>query len=197
MPLASITIILTMLVYCEFAVANLLLESPCGPNKAQRQNLLGNAKTGTSRIECGLLCETNDACNSFTYNRRSGLCQLSTDAEKNCNLLTDETDSMYFTAVSNATPTVSPSDEMLPSSCIYCIRNNGQIDQELIFDIAPFSPIMFKSNLESLDSCYCPYSQLNSFRNSNVFSCFLRFCTLSAALLLSGSSFQIVWRNRH
>ena len=43
---------------------------------------------------------------------------------------------------------------------------------------------MFKSALESLDSCHGPYSQLNSFRNSNVFSCFLKFCTLSAALML-------------
>ena len=38
----------------------------------------------------------------------------------------------------------------------------------MIFDIAPFPPIMFKSALESLDSCHGPYSQLNSFRNSNV-----------------------------
>ena len=49
---------------------------------------------------------------------------------------------------------------------------------------------MFKSALESFDSCHGPYSQLNSFHNSNVFSCFLKFCTLSAALMLSGSSFQ-------
>ena len=50
---------------------------------------------------------------------------------------------------------------------------------------------MFKSALiESLDSCHGPYSQLNSFRNSNVFDCFLKFCTLSAALMLSGRSFQ-------
>ena len=60
----------------------------------------------------------------------------------------------------------------------------------MIFDIAPFLPIMFNSAFELLDSCHGPYSQLNSFRNSNVFSCFLKFCTLSAALMLSGSSFQ-------
>ena len=35
-----------------------------------------------------------------------------------------------------------------------------------------------------------PYSKIDSFRNSNGFSCFLKFCTLSAALMLSGSSFQ-------
>ena len=59
-----------------------------------------------------------------------------------------------------------------------------------MFDIAPFPPIIFKSALESLDSCHGTYSPLNSFRNSNVFSCFLKFCTLSDALMLSGSSFQ-------
>ena len=37
---------------------------------------------------------------------------------------------------------------------------------------------------------YDPYSQINSFRNSNLFSCLLKFCALSAALVLSGSSFQ-------
>ena len=31
----------------------------------------------------------------------------------------------------------------------------------IIFDIAPFPPIMFRSALESLDSCHGPYSQLN------------------------------------
>ena len=104
MPLACVTLILIMVVYCEFAVANLLLESPCGPNKAYRQDVIGNAKPGTSRIECGLLCEENDACNSFTYNRGSGLCQLSTGLEKNCDRLTTETGSMYYGVVSNATP---------------------------------------------------------------------------------------------
>ena len=61
--------------------------------------------------------------------------------------------------------------------------NNNNNNNNWYFYIAPFPPIMFKSALES-------YSQLNSFRNSNVFSCFLKFCTLSAALMLSGSSFQ-------
>ena len=106
LTLACGTLILIMTVYCEFAVANLLLEAPCEANKAYNQNLTGIGKTGLSRIECGLLCETNDACNSFTYNRRSGLCKLSTGMEKNCNLLTDDADSQYFTVVSNATPSI-------------------------------------------------------------------------------------------
>ena len=115
LPFTCITLILTMLIYCEIAVANLLFETPCGVNKAYRQNATGNAKTGTSRIECGLLCETNDACNSFTYNRSSGLCQLSTGLGKNCNLLTTEKDSMYYVVVSNATPYVPLIDEMVTS----------------------------------------------------------------------------------
>ena len=96
MPLACCTLILIMVVYCEFAVANLFFKSPCEANKAYSQNLFGITKS-RSRIQCGLLCKTNDACNSFTYNRRSGLCQLSTGMEKNCNLLTNEADSQYST----------------------------------------------------------------------------------------------------
>ena len=118
LPLTCVTLILIMVVYCEFAVANLLLESPCEANKAYSQNLIGVAKTGMSRIECGLLCETNDACNSFTYNRRSGLCQLSTGLEKNCNLLTNESDSQYFTVVSKATSSVLLCGAMLTSQSL-------------------------------------------------------------------------------
>ena len=126
MPLACSVLILIMAVYFEFAVAHLLLESPCGTNKAYRQNPIGSAKTGMSRIECGLLCETNDACNSFTYNRRSGLCQLSTGMEKNCDLLTNEADSQYFTVVSRATPAVLLSDDMLTSSSLH---HKGDFEQ--------------------------------------------------------------------
>ena len=115
MPLACRVPILIMAVYFEFAVANLLLESPCGTSKAYSQNPIGNAKTDMIRTECALLCEANDACNSFTYNRRTGLCQLSTGMEKNCNLLTDEADSQYFTVVSNATFSVLLRDDMLTS----------------------------------------------------------------------------------
>ena len=40
-------------------------------------------------------------------------------------------------------------------------------------------------------------SQINSIRNSNVLNCFLKFCTLSAALMSSGSSFQRRGAYRH
>ena len=115
MPLACGVLILIMAVYFEFAVANLLLESPCGTNKAYSKNPIGSAKTDMIRTECALLCKANDACNSFTYNRHLGLCQLSTGMEKNCNLLTDEADSQYFTVVSKATLSVLLRDDMLTS----------------------------------------------------------------------------------
>ena len=127
MPLACGTLILIMVVYCEFAVANLLFQSPCEAKKAYRQNIIGIAKTSMSRTECGLLCKKNDACNSFTYNRRSGLCLLSTGIEKNCNLLTNEADSQYFTAVSNAAFSNWYVNQSVPKSSIgnkrLCIMN--------------------------------------------------------------------------
>ena len=91
-----------LVVFCEFAVANLLFESTCGLNKAYRQNILGSAKTAKSDIACGSLCLANVACNSFTYNFVNGNCQLSTGVEKNCSLLTAETNSVYYEAVSYA-----------------------------------------------------------------------------------------------
>ena len=104
MPLACNALILFMMVYCEFAVANFLFKSPCEANKAYRQNRIGTVTIDMIRTECALLCKKYEACNSFTYNRRSGLCQLSTGMETNCNLLTNEADSQYFTVVSIATP---------------------------------------------------------------------------------------------
>ena len=128
MPLVCVALILIMVVYCEFAVANLHFKSPCEANKAYSQNLIGIPKTGLSRIQCGLLCKTNDACNSFTYNRRSGLCQLSTGMKRNCNLLPDEADSQYFTVVSKASLSVvsGVSDDMLASSFLDCMENYEQ-----------------------------------------------------------------------
>ena len=39
--------------------------------------------------------------------------------------------------------------------------------------------MIFKSAFKwTVDSCQGPCSQINSFRNSKVFSCFLKFCTL-------------------
>ena len=65
-----------MFVHCEFAVAKLLLKSLCGLNKAYRQ------ETGTRRVECGHLCETDNTCNACTYNCCNGLSQLCADVEK-------------------------------------------------------------------------------------------------------------------
>ena len=101
-PLAYGTLVLTLVVFCEFAVANLIFEPPCGPNKAYKQNILGSAYTERSKTECSLLCLANVACNSFTYNSGNGHCELSSGVEKNCNLLTTEANAIYYQAVSYA-----------------------------------------------------------------------------------------------
>ena len=101
-PLGYGTLVLTLVVFCEFAVANLLFESPCGPNKAYRQNILGSAKTARSDLACIGLCLANVACNSFTYNFGNRHCKLSSGVEKNCSLLTPEANAIYYEAVSYA-----------------------------------------------------------------------------------------------
>ena len=63
----------------------------------------------------------------------------------------------------------------------------------MIFGIAPFPPIMFKGVLKNSQwiDVYSPSSQMKSFRNSNVFSFVLRFCVLSAALIVVGELIPI------
>ena len=99
-PLVHGSLVLMLVVYCEFAVASLLFQSPCGPNKAYIENNLGIAKTADSSGACSMHCLRNDACNSFTYNSGNGRCQLSTGVENVCNMLPTETNSNYYVAVS-------------------------------------------------------------------------------------------------
>ena len=99
-PVAYGCLVLILVVFCEFAVANLLFRSPCGPDKAYRQNLLGSAENAETEGVCSILCMRNDTCNAFTYNLGNTLCQLSTGVENDCNQLTTETDFKYYVAVS-------------------------------------------------------------------------------------------------
>ena len=96
-------LVLISVVFCEFAVANLMLQAPCGPDKAYRENLLGSAEKTDTKVACSILCLRIDTCNSFTYNLGNNLCQLSTGVENDCNQLKTETDSMYYVAVSQTT----------------------------------------------------------------------------------------------
>ena len=102
-PVAYGCLVLISVVFCEFAVANLLFRSPCGPDKAYRQNLLGSAEIAETEGVCSILCMRIDTCNSFTYNFGNRLCELSTGVEDTCNQLTMETDSKYYVAVSQTT----------------------------------------------------------------------------------------------
>ena len=104
-PLLHGSLVLVLVVYCEFAVASLLFQSPCEPNKAYRENNLGIAKTADTSGACSMHCLRNDACNSFTYNSGNGRCQLSTGVENICNMLAMETNSKYYVAVGCTTIT--------------------------------------------------------------------------------------------
>ena len=44
------------MVYCELAVTHLLFQSPCGPDKAYRENLLGSAEKTATQGACCILC---------------------------------------------------------------------------------------------------------------------------------------------
>ena len=103
-PVAYGCLVLISVVFCEFAVAICgTFKSPCGPDKAYRENLLGSAEKTDTKEACSILCLRIDTCNSFTYNLGNNLCQLSTGVEDDCNQLKTETDSMYYVAVSQTT----------------------------------------------------------------------------------------------
>ena len=102
-PVAYGCLVLISVVFCEFAVSNLIFQSPCGQDKAYRENLLGSAEEAETKGACSILCLRIDTCNSFTYNLGNNLCQLSTGVENDCNQLTMETDSMYYVVVSQTT----------------------------------------------------------------------------------------------
>ena len=99
-PLAYGCLVLISVVFFEFAVANLIFQAPCGPDKAYQENLLGSAEKTDTKGACSILCLKDDTCNSFTYNLGNNLCQLSTGVENDCNQLKTETDSLYYVAVS-------------------------------------------------------------------------------------------------
>ena len=99
-PVAYVCLVLTLLVSCEFGLANLLFKPLCGQKTAYRQNFLGNPEAAETNTACGILCLANNACFSFTYHRGNRLCQLSTGVEETCNLLEMETDSTYYVVVS-------------------------------------------------------------------------------------------------
>ena len=103
MPVAYGCLVLISVVYCELAVTHLLFRSPCGPDKAYQENLLGSAGKTATQGACCILCLRIDTCNSFTYNLGNNLCQLFTGVENDCNQLKTETDSMYYVAVSQTT----------------------------------------------------------------------------------------------
>ena len=102
-PIAYGCLVLISVVFCEFAVSNLLFRSPCGPDKAYRQNFMGSAKEAETLGACSTLCLGIDTCNSFTYYFGKRLCQLSTGVENNCDQLTTVPDSEYYVAVSQTT----------------------------------------------------------------------------------------------
>ena len=80
---------------------NMDFKSPCGKDVAFKGEPLGNPASVSSAIECGMRCSSDSRCHSFTFNKYSRKCQLSSGlAAATCENAVAEEGSTYMKAVS-------------------------------------------------------------------------------------------------
>ena len=80
---------------------------PCGKDKAFSDGNIGGPVTGISTVECGAKCDVNPKCRSFTYNKNSKQCQLSSKIADSCNDVSQEQGAMYYQVSKNNARNVS------------------------------------------------------------------------------------------
>ena len=81
--------------------ANMDFKAPCGKDVAFKGEPLGNPASASSEIECGTRCFSDARCHSFTFNKYSRKCQLSSGhASETCGNAVAEEGSKYMKAVS-------------------------------------------------------------------------------------------------
>ena len=81
---------------------NLKFVAACGGNRAYKKHDIGSPSTANSAIECGTRCSRDDRCHSYTFNKYSRLCHLSSGRAEACDL-SEESGSKYMEAVSFGT----------------------------------------------------------------------------------------------
>ena len=81
--------------------ANMDFKATCGKDVAFKGEPLGNPASASSEIECGTRCASDTRCHSFTFNKYSRKCQLSSGlAAATCENAIAEESSKYMKAVS-------------------------------------------------------------------------------------------------
>ena len=92
-------------VFCYFGFAGgrqLKFEAPCGKDMAFGEEALGPGQRALSATQCAARCSNEPRCHSYTFNKYSRMCQLSSGRAKSCQKVTAEQGSRYMEAVSGA-----------------------------------------------------------------------------------------------
>ena len=79
---------------------NLKFVAACGGNSAFKEHQIGSPSTAYSAIECGTRCSREERCHSYTFNKYSRLCHLSSAQSETCDHVAAESGSKYMKVVS-------------------------------------------------------------------------------------------------
>ena len=93
-------------VFCCFGFAGgrqLKFEAHCGKDMAFGEEALGPGQRVSSAIQCAASCSNEPRCHSYTFNKYSRMCQLSSGRAKSCKKVAAEQGSRYMKAVSRTT----------------------------------------------------------------------------------------------
>ena len=96
-------------VFCCFGFAGgrqLKFEAPCGKDMTFGEEALGPGQRVSSAIQCAAKCSNEPRCHSYTFNKYSKMCRLSSGRAKSCQKVAAEQGSRYMKAVSR-TPATS------------------------------------------------------------------------------------------
>ena len=95
------------LVILGLAHADLNFVMPCKIGKAFSGGRIGGPDTAISTLECGAECNADPKCRSFTYNKNSRQCQLSSKIADSCDDVSKEEGAGYYQVKSNDSQNIS------------------------------------------------------------------------------------------
>ena len=81
---------------------------PCGKDRAFSEGSIGGPVTGISTVECGVKCDADPKCRSFTYNKNSRQCQLSSKIADSCDDVSQKQGAMYYQVRKNGPYNILP-----------------------------------------------------------------------------------------
>ena len=96
---------------------------PCGKDGAFSDGSIGGPVTGISTVKCGAKCDADPNCRSFTYNKNSKQCQLSSKIVDSCNDVSQKQGAMYYQVSKSNAQNVSLQNYFKLASFQGCLRS--------------------------------------------------------------------------